>query len=111
MINIKNNYKIKKNYLKYLVYSDLKYIENICKILNTKNILKGGGKNNNNIDFVINNINLITNNIELFNRTINIINIHDDKMSIINPKYEKYDYKINILDYIDKINKQEFNFV
>ncbi len=117
----KTNYKIKKNYLKYLARNDIRYIYNICKILNMQIYLKGGDNTNIdidykknkdfNIDFVIKNIDLIINNIELFNKILKIIKEHDNQMQIINPKYKRYDYKTNIIDYINKIYGEEFNFV
>ena len=115
-------YKIIKNYIKYIAYDDINYINKIIGLIDKNNIQIGGDKNgdiseNSNItnykklNFVIDNIELIIKDVELFNRIINIIKNHDMLMSKINSKYKKFNYDENILTYLDKIYKDEFIYV
>ena len=109
-------YKIKKNYIKYMVKNDRKYIDKILNLVNkssTNNIYIGGGKSDTNLslDFILKNIDIIINDIELFNKILSIIEKHDELMIKINPRYNKFVYNQNILDYIDKVYNQEFIFV
>lgn len=112
-------YKIKKNYIKYIAKNDDKYLKNIANILDKKYDFsqKGGmikiktDKLNDKIDFIIENLELIINDIELFNKILNIIKKHDNLMSQINPKYKEFNYDDNVLNYLDKIYDREFNFI
>lgn len=127
--------KIIKNYIKYIVYDDIKYINKIISLIDNdiinNHIQEGGNKNkdkngnengNGNEDkddksnykklnFVIKNIELIIKDIELFNKILNVIKNHDELMSKINFGYQKFNYDDNILNYLDKISKNEFIFV
>lgn len=114
MLNIKN--KIVKNYINFLANYDIKFINNIIKIINNNNYFQIGGDFNNNknlkkINFIIINIDLLIKDIEMFNKIMKIINKHDLLMSKINVNYQKFNYNENILDYLEKIYKAEFIFI
>ena len=117
IIESNTKYKIIKNYVKYLANNDSHYINKIINIIPNNNLLGGNPNPNSNsninydkIKFIIKNIDLIINDIKLFNKSIGIINKYDDTMSMINPTHEKFNYSDNILDYINKISKNDFIF-
>ena len=112
-------YKIIKNYVKYLANNDPHYINKIINIIPNNNLSGGNPNSNSNsnsninydkIKFIIKNIDLIINDIKLFNKSLGIINKYDDTMSIINSTHKKFNYSDNILDYINKISKNDFIF-
>ncbi len=120
-------YKIINNYLKYIAYDDINYINKIISLIGINNnyFQVGGLDENENenenenidiksnykkLDFVIKNLQLIIEDIELFNKILSIIKKHDELMSEINSKYEKFNYDDNILNYLDKLIKKEFIF-
>jgi len=107
------NYKIKKNYLKYLISKKSIYIEKIHNLIFTKKnqIKNQTGGNINSIELVLNNIDLIISNLDYFINIINVINKHDKLMKTLNSGYVGFDSKQNIIDYINKIYNNEKNFL
>ena len=110
------DYKIKKNYIKYISENNIKYLDKILHLIQRKKISYAGGGNNNyninlGLDFVLKNIDIIINDIDFFNTILVIIENHDELMIKINPSYKKFNYNENILEYLDKIYNWEFIFV
>ena len=116
-------YKIIKNYLKYIIYDDINYINKIISLIDiNNNYFQVGGVDENEykdinhnynykkLDFVIKNLELIIEDIELFNKILSIIKKHDELMGEINLEYKKFNYDDNILNYLDKLIKNELIF-
>lgn len=110
------SYKIKINYIKYIAKNNKKYLAKILNIIHkksiNKNIIGGDGSNINlTLDFILKNIDIIIRDIDFFYEILLIIENHDRLMTQINPKYKKFEYNQNILEYLNKIYNQEFIFV
>lgn len=118
MDKTKTDYKIKKNYLKFIISGKHIYIKKIYDLVfmnvkdneNENEYKSQIGGNVNSIELVLNNIDLIISNFDYFINIINIINKHDKLMKMLNSNYIGFDSKQNIIDYIDKIYTNEKNF-
>lgn len=115
MSNVK--YKIIRNYVKFIASDDINYINKIINMVwsgsnkNKNNFQEGGDNYDDKLNFIIKNIELISKDIELFNKILNIIKKHDTLMIEFDPNYKKFNYDDNILNYLNKIYKNELIFV
>jgi len=113
----KINYRLKKNYIKYLISNDIKYINNVRDMVRVLNF--NGGSNGfdekdktYSIKLILNNIDLIIQNINYFNSILNLVHEHDHKMSLLNKNFIKFNPETqSLIEYVDSIYLNEIKFI
>lgn len=123
----KINYRLKKNYIKYLISNDIKYIGKIRDIVKVLNFNGGSVNMPNSLNekdekdekdikystqLVLNNIDLIIQNINYFNSILNLVHEHDQKMSLLNKDFVKFNPETqSLIEYLDLIYLNEIKFI